>query len=103
MLQFDPATGLLSLPIWVSATVAAVLVVLAILALARSGTFKTLFALLAFGVVGYGGWMGWQMFERIGEQRACRGTARVRPARGRTCRPRHGAGIAAELPRRRGD
>jgi hypothetical protein len=67
MLQFDPSTGLLSLPIWVSATTAAVLVVLAILALARSGTFKTLFALFALGVVVYGGWMGWLMFERLSD------------------------------------
>ncbi|MGZ3409322.1 MAG: hypothetical protein ACXWJW_07635 [Xanthobacteraceae bacterium] len=65
MVQFDPSTGLLSLPIWISATVAAVLVVLTILAMARSGTFKTLFTLLIFGLVGYGGWMGWLMFERV--------------------------------------
>jgi hypothetical protein len=66
-LQFDPATGLLSLPIWVTATTAAVLVVLAILAVARSGTLKTLFMLLIFGLVIYGGWMGWLMFERLGD------------------------------------
>ena len=66
-MQFDPATGLLSLPIWVTATTAAVLVVLAILAVARSGTLKTLFMLLIFGLVIYGGWMGWLMFGRLGD------------------------------------
>lgn len=66
MVQFDQATGMISLPIWVSAAVAAVLVVLAIMALVRSGAFKTLFALLALGVVVYGSWMGWHAFERFG-------------------------------------
>jgi hypothetical protein len=65
MVQFDPGTGLLSVPVWFTATAAAVLVVLAVLALARSGALKTLFALLAFGVVVYGGWMGWLMFDRL--------------------------------------
>lgn len=64
MLHIDPATGLLSVPVWLSAAVAAVLVVLAVLAVARTGFLKTVFALLALAVVGYGGWMGSQLFER---------------------------------------
>jgi hypothetical protein len=66
MLQFDSATGLLTVPVWLSASAAAVVVVLAILALARSGLLKTVFTLLVFGLAAYGGWMGWMLFERLG-------------------------------------
>jgi hypothetical protein len=64
MLHIDPATGMLSVPVWLSAAVAAVVLVLAILAIARSGIVKTLFALAILAVVGYGGWLGSQIFER---------------------------------------
>jgi hypothetical protein len=66
MLQLDPATGTVSAPIWISATIAAVVVVLLVLALARSGALKTLAVLLAMAVVAYGGWAGFQITERSG-------------------------------------
>jgi hypothetical protein len=91
MLHIDPATGMLSIPVWLSAAVAAVLVVLAILAVARSGIVKTMFAFVVLAVVGYGGWMGWQVFERtvtserVEERRAF--DRRVAELTGRTTSP----------------
>ena len=91
MLHIDPATGLLGVPVWLSAAVAAVLVVLAILAIARSGILKTLFALVVLAAVGYAGWMGWQVSERsavaerIEERRAF--DRRVAELTGRTTAP----------------
>ena len=65
MFQFDPATGSLVLPIWGSATLAAVIVVIALVAIARAGAIRTLAGLLALAVLGYGGWAGWTIVERI--------------------------------------
>lgn len=66
MFQFDPTTGSVVLPLWMSATLAAVLVVLAVLALARSGAVKTLAIVFAVVVVAYGGWAGSMLLDRAG-------------------------------------
>jgi hypothetical protein len=66
MVQFDPATGSLLLPIWVAATLAALMVALAILAITRSGAIRTLSALVGLAIVGYAGWAGSMMIERLG-------------------------------------
>jgi hypothetical protein len=66
MVQFDPATGSLLLPVWVAATLAALMVALAILAITRSGAIRTLSALVGLAIVGYAGWAGSMMIERFG-------------------------------------
>jgi hypothetical protein len=65
MFQFDPATGVLSLPLWITATVAAILIVLAVLAMVRGGAVKTIVALAVIGVAGYGGWMATTLVQRL--------------------------------------
>jgi hypothetical protein len=64
MLHFDQATGVLTVPIWMSAAVAAVLVVLVFMAVARSGMMRTLVSLLVLALAGYGAWLGWLVIER---------------------------------------
>ena len=66
MLQFDPETGMLVLPLWVSAATAAVVLVLAVLALARSGFTKMVGALVILAALGFAGWIGWPMLEQRG-------------------------------------
>lgn len=63
---FDPTTGSLLLPIWVSATLAALLVALAILAVMRSGAIRTVSVLIGLGVVGYAVWAGSMVLDRVG-------------------------------------
>ena len=66
MLPFDPETGMLVLPLWVSAATAAVVLVLAVLALARSGFTKMVGALVILAALGFAGWIGWPMLEQRG-------------------------------------
>ena len=65
MLQFDPTTGSLLLPIWVAATLAALLVALAVMALIRSGAIRTISVLVALGVISYAGWIGSTVLDRV--------------------------------------
>jgi len=58
MPQFDPVTGALVLPVWLSAAAAAVFVALAAVALARAGALRVLAALACVAVVGYLAWAG---------------------------------------------
>ena len=66
MLQLDPATGVLVVPIWMSAGVAAVLIVLAALAVVRAGALRTVIAVAVVGALGYAGWIAWIVTERTG-------------------------------------
>src|SRR3954470_14607651 len=66
MIQFDPVTGAITLPIWVSAALAALLVALAIIAIARAGALRTIVAVAVLAVVGYGAWVGSVFMERLG-------------------------------------
>jgi len=66
MLEFDPATGLLALPVWMTAAVAALVVVLAVFAVARAGAVRTVVSLAVLGALGYAGWLAWLVTERAG-------------------------------------
>lgn len=66
MLQLDPATGAVVLPIWMSAAIAAGVLVLAVLAVARSGVARTVATLAVVGALGYAGWLAFVMAGRVG-------------------------------------
>jgi hypothetical protein len=66
MVQFDPATGSLALPIWMAATLAALIVALLVLAITRSGAIRTLSALVGLAIVGYAVWASSIVIERFG-------------------------------------
>ena len=66
MLQLDPETGALVLPIWMSAGAVAVLIVLAALAIARAGAARAVMTVAVVGALGYAGWLAWIVTERTG-------------------------------------
>ena len=51
MAHFDPTTGSILLPVWLAASLAAIVVALAILAVVRGGALKTLSALVGLALV----------------------------------------------------
>ena len=66
MPSFDPTTGSLVLPLWMSAVVLALLVVTVIFAIARSGATRIAAALIGIVFCAYAGWVGWSVVERMG-------------------------------------
>ena len=66
MLEFDPATGLLAMPLWLAATLAVVIAVLAAFAIARAGAVRTVVALMALSALGYAGWFTWHLSAQPG-------------------------------------
>jgi len=65
MMQFDPTTGTLVLPVWASAAAAAVLVALALLAVWRAGALRVVAVLVVLAALGYAGWIGSSVLDRI--------------------------------------
>jgi hypothetical protein len=61
MFSFDPATGSLVLPLWVSALALALLVVTTIFAIARAGAVRTIGAMIGIIALAYLGWVGWML------------------------------------------
>ena len=64
MLEFDPATGMLGMPVWWMAAFAAVIVVLAAFSVFRAGAARPLVSIAAVGVLCVGGWLALSLADR---------------------------------------
>jgi hypothetical protein len=66
MVEFDPATGLFALPVWLVAAVAALIAVLAAFSIWRAGAVRILVSIAVLGVLGSAGWLGWAAIVHSG-------------------------------------
>src|SRR5690349_20062784 len=81
MFEFDPATGLFALPVWLIAAMAALVLVLAAFSIGRAGAMRTVVSIVALCVLGYAGWLAWSFAERSGGTGASTNGARLEERR----------------------
>ncbi len=64
MFNFDPASGSLTLPLWVLAIILALLVLMTAFAIARGGAARAFRGLIVIAVLGFAAWVAWSLLAR---------------------------------------
>jgi hypothetical protein len=65
MLEFDPATGILTVPWWAAALVAGCVLILCVFAFLRNGVGRTLAGIAGFAVIALGFGLVWNFHDRL--------------------------------------
>jgi hypothetical protein len=64
MFNFDPATGSLTMPLWVLAIILALLVLTTAFAIARGGAARAIRGLVVIAALGFAAWVAWSWIGR---------------------------------------